>query len=329
MRRLGYAKLDRYGLLLTPEGRIMSTRPAVLDDGLGGRIVGWTDADLAAMELEKWAPRPISPPATKVAAQPPIPRNHQAVRPAPIQAVASRVASVPAAMPHAFVPTIPAIPAAVCIAKPAPLVEHELTEDEWEWEIAVARARAAADDIALVATPVAAPTRRTRLETVPPPIAASAPKFVPARTLPGVAPMKPAEPPTRDSWVAAQARMDELETTRVDVKAPEPVRALPRAASPRTVIPVPTFPTLSGVPSSHWIEPIVRKAMPTPIPPASPRRFPKGTGPIGRPTVAAAIPDQDATRPMIPMNDQTRPDIAITPIAATRPIPSIKRQVTR
>ena len=45
---------DRYGLVLTPDGRILSMRPAVLDDGLGGKIVGWHDGDLAAMELEHW-----------------------------------------------------------------------------------------------------------------------------------------------------------------------------------------------------------------------------------------------------------------------------------
>jgi hypothetical protein len=52
LRRFGYAKLDRYGLMLTGDDRVLSTRPAVLDDGLGGKIVGWLDDDLAAMELE-------------------------------------------------------------------------------------------------------------------------------------------------------------------------------------------------------------------------------------------------------------------------------------
>ena len=63
--KLGYAKLDRYGLLLTAEGRVLSQRPSVLDDGLGGRIVGWEDGDLAAMELEPWEPaRPAKKRAT-------------------------------------------------------------------------------------------------------------------------------------------------------------------------------------------------------------------------------------------------------------------------
>src|SRR5437868_11152186 len=74
LARFGFVKLSRYGLVLTPEGRIMSLRPAVLEDELGGRIVGWADGDLAAMELQKWEPaRPAPKPAvaTRLAAPPP------------------------------------------------------------------------------------------------------------------------------------------------------------------------------------------------------------------------------------------------------------------
>src|SRR4051794_10788904 len=86
MKRLGYAKLSRYGLVLTPEDRVLSMRPAVLDDGLGGRIVGWEDGDLAAMELTKWEPaRPAAKPAvaTRVAGtRPPVPTRPVPVVPA-------------------------------------------------------------------------------------------------------------------------------------------------------------------------------------------------------------------------------------------------------
>ena len=61
MKRLGYVKLSSYGLVLTPEGRVLSMRPAALDDGLGGRIVGWEEGDLAAMELDKWEPARPAP----------------------------------------------------------------------------------------------------------------------------------------------------------------------------------------------------------------------------------------------------------------------------
>ena len=43
-------------LVLAPDGRILSMRPSVLDDGLGGRVVGWEDGDLAAAELQTWEP---------------------------------------------------------------------------------------------------------------------------------------------------------------------------------------------------------------------------------------------------------------------------------
>jgi hypothetical protein len=171
LERLGYVKLDRYGLLLTPEGRILSSRPAVLDDGLGGRIVGWQTGDLAAMELERWAPAQRAASAGKPG------------RPAPKQATASAVAvamapTIPAParppVPLAAQPVAPAVAVPVVFAlTPAPVVEaaaevpHD--EDEWEWTIAVARARAAADEAErAAATPKFKPVVRTMVTTPPP-----------------------------------------------------------------------------------------------------------------------------------------------------------------
>src|ERR1044071_724111 len=107
LTRLGYVKLDRFGLVLTPERRILTLRPVVLDDGLGNKIVGWEDHDLPAMELQHWEP----------------------LRPASQRAVATRV-------------TIPPLP-----VPPTRVVAHagELDDDEWEWTIALARARVAAE----------------------------------------------------------------------------------------------------------------------------------------------------------------------------------------
>jgi hypothetical protein len=155
LKRWGFVRLTRYGLLLTPEGRIMSLRP-VLDDGMGSPIVGWPDRDLAAAELSPWEP----------------------ARPAPQRAVASRVATVRVSPPVAartIAPLAPTpIPAPIYVAPPA-----EPEEDEWEWEIALARARAVEEEVAAASIPAPAlrPSRRTRLDTVPPP-----PAFVPAKT---------------------------------------------------------------------------------------------------------------------------------------------------
>ncbi|MCB9573299.1 MAG: hypothetical protein H6709_14555, partial [Kofleriaceae bacterium] len=51
LARLGYVKLGRYGLALTPEGRIVTLRGLVLDDGYGTHVVGWRDQDLAPADL--------------------------------------------------------------------------------------------------------------------------------------------------------------------------------------------------------------------------------------------------------------------------------------
>src|SRR5690349_11907119 len=120
LKRLGFVRIAHYGLVLTPEGRIMSLRPAVLDDGLGGRIVGWPDGDLAAMELQKWEP----------------------ARPAPMPAVATRLAITPPPIP---LPR-PTKPVAVVVPAPVVAAPAQVEEDEWEWEIALARARAAAEE---------------------------------------------------------------------------------------------------------------------------------------------------------------------------------------
>src|SRR5215831_19179029 len=58
LRRWGFVKLHKYGLELTADGRVLSTRPAVLDDGTGGRIVGWQDGDVSIWKLSRWSGTP-------------------------------------------------------------------------------------------------------------------------------------------------------------------------------------------------------------------------------------------------------------------------------
>jgi hypothetical protein len=130
LARLGLVRIGRYGLMLTPDDRILSTRPAVLDDGLGGKIVGWVEGDLAAMELEHWQPMGTKSPApAKIVALPAMPAS-----PPPIP----RAAKVTASVPITFTAPVP-----VQVAPAAEPAE----DDDWEWEIAVAKARAAADPI--------------------------------------------------------------------------------------------------------------------------------------------------------------------------------------
>ena len=230
LERLGFVKLRNFGLFLTPEGRILSIRPAILDDGTGGRIVGWKDDDLAELQLARWA--------------------GPAARPAAEAAVAPRVAvaMVPTPVPTAIASAVPT-PAAVADAA---VVE----EDDWEWTIAIARARTAAEDTEsyLTATAVPAPAlpRRMRADTVPPPV-----------------------------------------TTTV----PPPPRPRPVTQQSKTVIPVPTIPSLSAVGAK--LSPVTRQTgpvptirqMPTPLPPQQPRRFAKGTMPMTPTTVSLPRPD--------------------------------------
>lgn len=307
MKRLGYVKLSSYGLVLTPEGRVLSMRPATLDDGLGGRIVGWKEGDLAAMELEKWEPARPAPKAavaTRVAVPPPRP-----------------VAAAPAPAPFAA-PARPAPPAPVIVAAPAKVAaEPVVEEDDWEWTIAIARARAAAEEAEVAAA-------------APPPAPPTPPKFVAAKTLPfaKVAEQKP-DPISTDAWpkteplgeidyndytspsseVVRVARL--AHTPRVVLPArPTPAKAMPvvipvvtppvpaqardypRAKSPVTVIPIPKLPTIAN-PNPRAFAPVVTPAAPSIAPP---RRIAKGTGPYlpkTAPMMAVAAPQDDDTVP--------------------------------
>src|SRR5437868_6310463 len=87
LQRWGFVQLGRFGLELTPEGRILSRRAMVLDDGEGGRVVGWEDADLAVSELRPWdSAGHLLPAVANRTAIPPRPPASRA-RPSPTQHV--------------------------------------------------------------------------------------------------------------------------------------------------------------------------------------------------------------------------------------------------
>src|ERR1041385_1319444 len=93
LQRWGFVKLRRYGLDLTADGRIVSTRP-VLNDGTGSRIVGWREGDVSIWKLSSWADAPRSSTTDRVAV-PPVP-------------VATRsTAAVPAEAPTVTAPPLP------------------------------------------------------------------------------------------------------------------------------------------------------------------------------------------------------------------------------
>ncbi len=321
MTRLGFVKLASFGLLLTPEGRILSMRPAALDDGLGGRIVGWRDDDLAAMELEKWEPaRPATrsamatPPATPK--RPPAPTRPFPVvttQPAPLPPVASFPVPEPLIVPP---PAAPPVMVGAAELAEEPVVD----EDDWEWTIAMARARAAVDESERAAAAAAVPARRTRADTVPPPI--TQPRFIetktsPSATLDGEQTLTSVTEVDPDGWPKIEVArvIHRAETPRVVLAAkPTPEAApFPRPASspPVTVIPIPRLPTMKSTPVTQ-LGPVVRSALPTPMLPSAPRRFPRGTGPQTPETVTCLAPEDTVT------------DFALPPAEAT-PLPSVKR----
>jgi hypothetical protein len=301
--RFGYAKLDRYGLVKTPEGRILSTRPAVLNDGLNGKIVGWLEDDLAAMELEKWdAPR-LAPPRTvagkkvvtrarPVSSPPPLP----GVAPAPIVSTAAPAPGPVEPAPVAA-PVIPA-PSPAILAAPAVEAAPVVEEDEWEWEIAMARARAAAEEAEKAAT---------------------ARSFTRPAGTPAKAETLPAWPKTeeldhfREEWTdagdpkprvmsplekkLAVARSTPSGGTKLPPRLPAPTPG-PQPQMRKTVIPVPSLPTARP----GDLRPTFSTSQP-------PRRIARGSGSPDDTvqTLAAPPPANDTTSPYVTLPPEVKP----------------------
>ena len=343
LQRLGFVKLGRFGLVLTPEGRILSIRPAVLDDGAGGRIVGWQDGDLAMAELQPWEParpatrRAARRAATAQAAVPVMPsRSHpvaahvtqpmpsgcaQSLPPPSYQAVISE-ASVLALRPRAesepaMAAPAMAVPAMAVHVAPEPTVD----EDDWEWTIALARARASAEEAVSPATPEPVSTRATPEPEAP-------------RTRPmPAAPVMAKDPATSGEWPATEPigaiDYDSRTATRpamvIPRIAPTAPPAMPHAAAPVTVIPVPVLPTMHNTAHAGRLAPVVRTTA-VHAAASSRARFPKGTGPVSPRTTTrmAAMPDD--TDPSVNVGDRTTPGIALPPAARAVSLPSIKRR---
>ena len=256
LERLGFVRLRDFGLLLTPDRRIVTTRE-VLDDGYGATVVGWEDSDLAAAELVKKrrattngganvAFRPLPPPpptlptklgvvkkatapmmAPVVAAPipPPVPAS-----PAPVVAAKANVIARPAGA-NPFTSNTVAYPssksdssqfaATEIVAMPTFVPSGDdddfAKEDEWEWQIAKARAQ---------------PEDKT-----PTPV--------------GAAPVNP---------FAKEPRHAAIHHAQVAVAT----------STPRTIIPVPSLPAAVDA----------RRVLDAFHPPALPRRMARGTRPV-------------------------------------------------
>jgi hypothetical protein len=304
-RRLGFVKLDRYGLILTPDDRVMSTRP-VLDDGLGGKIVGWQEGDLAAMELERWSPghapaKPVAapklPPRPPIAAAPSAsPKGERdnvspfaATTPVPalVAPAPAPVAVAPAAPPRRRLPGIATMPTAFPVVQvPAPALVQppvvappaEPEEDEWEWDIAMARARAAAEWAQEAADAITA----RKPPVLPPPDTDSWPKTEPLNEV-----WEDASSPLSTDRILRLAH-----TPVVKLPAKPTPTSMPVAKASRTVIPVPELPRAADPRS---VRPVSGTRPP-------PMRIPRATQSRFEETIrthAATAVNDDATSPQI------------------------------
>jgi hypothetical protein len=164
LQRWGFVKLDHYGLALTPEGRISSTRPEILQDASGQRIVGWCDDDLAMAELSPWDPTGLGAArAAKPVAPKPGPAEVRAAASPPLAAVRELVGVAPTPGYPQVITEASVMERAAAAASAAVMVEPVaggpvVDEDDWEWTIALARARTAVDEVASTARP-ASPRR--------------------------------------------------------------------------------------------------------------------------------------------------------------------------
>ena len=316
LRRLGFVKLDRFGLELTPDGRILTTRPQVLDDGAGGRIVGWEDRDLAAAELPSW--QPVQNPALRAPA-----RRFIAPSVPPPAPTRTRSIAIPPAIPAASPAKPVASPASAAVIPPVVAAEPVVDEDDWEWTIALARARAE-DEPAAPPPPAAAKTLPMASVTAKAPEPAASAEWPATQPIGAIDYEDYAAVPTRPA--IAIPRIAPPRPAAVMAVATTPSTAMP-AATPSTVIPVPALPTMRSTANATPLAPVVRT-----IPAQQgPRRFPKGTGPHDPPTDAAI---GEHTRLGVtpasarPVGEQTQVGLALPPAARTVALPSIKRRMS-
>lgn len=199
--------------------------------------------------------------------------------------------------PMAAAPTAPTAPSPMT-TRPAPAAtaativeEADGDDEEWEWQLALARAKAAAVDTNTVrplrAAPPTPPARVTVARSIAPPPARVA---RPIAAVPAPAPVPPRAmvPPFVRAPVATPASA----ASRPAIVVPQPA---PRAVShprpaPVRAAPLPPPPSISP----RAIFPV------TPLPPTSPRRFARGTGPVRRDALPAA-----AVRSALDVGDET------------------------
>jgi len=107
LERLGFVRLREYGLILTPDHRIVASRGVALDDGYGACVVGWRDGDLAAAELMPWGASRSAPRTKALPAPPPEPPRARSITLPPDPPRAKTPTAPPSESTRAKTPTAP------------------------------------------------------------------------------------------------------------------------------------------------------------------------------------------------------------------------------
>jgi hypothetical protein len=250
MAQAGYVQLSRFGLKLTPDGRIVQLSPRVLPllDGSGGcRVVGWQEpvrkpalivddepeADDADGDADEWewqlalarakaaaeeAARPVAPPVARPSVQaqpmarkpPPVPAH----KPPPVPA--HKAPPVPAHRPPP-IPTRAAPPARSAPVRSASSPTIAVSSRPHGVPVTPATPRPVAPVAAVAPRPIAAAPS-------PVPVAAVAPRPIVAAPSPAPAPV--AKPPTRTMAGSVPAP---LRPTVVMASVEAPTRPAPYA----------------------------------------------------------------------------------------------------
>jgi hypothetical protein len=317
LAKAGYVRLSKYGLMLTPQGHIISLQPRLPDEGSSARIVGWLEGcePNGSFQLPDQFVNPPRAAAPAVASPVATPRPSALPPPPPAAATSAKPKAVARPLPGVI---------------PMPSDEDE----EALWAAAVERAKQAADT---VAPPVAATAAPAPIPVPPPVPARPAPKLAlvsPPSVKPSLADNLEAEAADDeddgDEWewqlalARARAAAEEAEAAKTaapplapapapapkPAPAPAPVAAKPAAVHiPPKADPVPTRQPAAAAPSSSPAPRAHRPSeQPRPMrasntgwkPPVPPTRTS-----VGDSTGRTHVNDQTSPRPKLPLVAET------------------------
>ncbi len=326
MAQAGYVQLSRYGLKLTPDGRIVQTSPRVLPllDGSGGcRVVGWQEQ--ASVSAPQPAPRKANPPALIVEDEPEpdadadewewqlaLARAKAAAedtgpvaRTVAVQPQAPSVRPVAQVQPRAAQPSRVAQPPARPVPQPTPAVA------------ASPAARAAQPTIRLAPPAQVAARKPPPVPSQRPPAPARAPSPAPRVV---AAPVRSASSPT----IAVRSRPPGVPITPAAPVAVAPVA--PVARPTRTIagsVPAPTQPAVASARRMATGTGSVRETRPMPTVAPGNGAFDPDDTRVDRtpaPTPIRAASPSIVRRPVTPvgMRPQVVPPIRVAPRAVAR-----------